>query len=786
MGMAHGLMTGWMICGLIGAASVALGEPADEFQKLFGKDLERVASTNDTNDDGRLAVQIFEVSKTITEPKLKALMLRNVFTLGSKDAGGYRVGADAMAQIADLEPEGRIDNLRRAILLYQKNLTASKGADAKAEAGDLLINALLHLAELQKQTGPATAAAETYKRALGVVGTTNRTDEIRAAMNAAVDQQKAGSKIQQLRDRIKADPKDVNAVAELIKQCLVVLDDPAEAMKYTFLSPDKALQDNVRLAAGDPATLTEPQMMALGDWYRAMVSDAPTADGRTAMLKRARGYYGKYLASHGDKDAEGTKARLVAAEMDATLSKSAPGARPDGSPSPQAGGQWLDALAAYNPAVDRSNGNWTRKGAALVQGEIGWDNYISLPVTIGGDYEFTTEFLRTQGGGQLILRLPIPGTDRHIDASFGAPGHGLQLTNMNNSVSYNPEPFARSEADRRPGIGLNEAYTAHVRVASKGSAAEVAVEMNNREVLHWRGETGDIYGGDDGRGNTLRFVTRQAGVEIRSFKIKAIKGGVELKHGPAGEAPANGNKGGNAGNNGNGNVNVRVGDNGNGNANIIVRGGDNATGGRYLSDMPEQVLFVFRGANVTYFWKKGSQNDCGPVVINGIASPNGLLTHPDKSNPARVAYNLGGKFTRFTGAVGVNDSGLSIQSQLTFAIVGDDRVLWTSRPTKTVKKVQPFDVDVANVQRLELVTLCHGVPDAAHAVWVEPKLAVSPGADTTNLSAPEGSPPLVAALLNPQPSAPSKPKPDTHPAASDPAAGKPSASGKSFFGIPID
>ncbi|MGD0094582.1 MAG: NPCBM/NEW2 domain-containing protein, partial [Planctomycetota bacterium] len=137
-----------------------------------------------------------------------------------------------------------------------------------------------------------------------------------------------------------------------------------------------------------------------------------------------------------------------------------------------------------------------------------------------------------------------------------------------------------------------------------------------------------------------------------------------------------------------------------------------------LSDLVEtevRVAFPFR--------KKGSTGG-GRIRVNGVESPNGIFMHPPNNGQSHAAYRLDKRFDIFKAAVAVDDAcgDGGNRTPLIFRVVGDGRMLWESKPVPRPKEPQECSVEIAGVEKLELIVDCPGSNQSAHAVWVEPRL----------------------------------------------------------------
>ena len=109
------------------------------------------------------------------------------------------------------------------------------------------------------------------------------------------------------------------------------------------------------------------------------------------------------------------------------------------------------------------------------------------------------------------------------------------------------------------------------------------------------------------------------------------------------------------------------------------------------------------------------------IRVGGKPFLHGLGTHPLSNSGASVTYDIGGKFSEFTGGVAIDDRKRAA-TPLTFEIIGDGRQIWISRPVQRGGMPQAFKVSVKRIKRLTLIVRCPGHNGTAWAVWLDPKL----------------------------------------------------------------
>jgi hypothetical protein len=114
----------------------------------------------------------------------------------------------------------------------------------------------------------------------------------------------------------------------------------------------------------------------------------------------------------------------------------------------------------------------------------------------------------------------------------------------------------------------------------------------------------------------------------------------------------------------------------------------------------------------------------GGVRVQGQQSAHGIFMHPppDWMGSAKLVYQLRGDFKTFHAQVSQNDGPGRSEAPFTFAVYGDDQLLWKSRPVSSQADTQTCQVPVRGVDRLRIEVQCLGEPMAAHAVWIEPHL----------------------------------------------------------------
>jgi predicted O-methyltransferase YrrM len=109
------------------------------------------------------------------------------------------------------------------------------------------------------------------------------------------------------------------------------------------------------------------------------------------------------------------------------------------------------------------------------------------------------------------------------------------------------------------------------------------------------------------------------------------------------------------------------------------------------------------------------------VTVQRNSYTRALSSHP----PARILFNLGGRFTQFRCAVALNDDVPVGKSCADFAVLADGRLTTPVVHIEAGSSPRTVDANVAGAQLLELaVETSHW--NYSHAVWIDPVLEAGP------------------------------------------------------------
>ncbi|MDP6544667.1 MAG: SUMF1/EgtB/PvdO family nonheme iron enzyme [Phycisphaerae bacterium] len=311
--------------GLVVALSggTALADAAGDYESIFGDEDKKVIASRTKTDDVKFAAKLFKAAKDMPDsPGLQVLLYEKAVKFGSTGTAGCDTALAALKLLEEAVPAKKAHWLQRKFEVVKFRFDRSYGAARKA-AGEPYMDMLETLADARVAEGKGTEAKTLYNRALMVANyiKSPRLAEILAKSkraNAVVAQQ---ARLKSLRAKLTADPKDTAVRRELVVLYVVALDNPAEAARLLTDDLDEVTRTYVPLAAKKLESLDEAICLELGEWYYRTLSKKASAAGRAVVLRRAQGYYQRFLESHAKKDAQSYRAKAALESIEKELKK---------------------------------------------------------------------------------------------------------------------------------------------------------------------------------------------------------------------------------------------------------------------------------------------------------------------------------------------------------------------------------------------------------------------------------------------------------------------------------
>ena len=488
-------------------------------EKLFGKELRKVAQTGDRADDVELAKQLVSVAaKSDRQESLCVMLCNKAFDMTHRIGIGHAAAVEAMEVLADKAPDQMTGCLERIVTVRQRQYALLRG-DERAEVGEEFIDACMALAELRAEAGKYADAVLMVRRALAIATEAKSylKVEIQQELTRLIARERVERTIARAKARLQADGDDATARTALILACVVGLDDPAAAATHLSVDVDETLRTYIPLAAKPVAGLAEAVCVELAEWYRGHAAKE-TAPAKTAMLQRARSYYVQYLDLHTGEDAARAKSQVVLKVIDAELAK----LTEDGS-----AGRWVDLLKLVDPAKHRVQGRWSRQGGGIriertLALRIDPAARLMVPCVADGSYELQFTLARASGSGSTGVILPLGSTSVRL-ALGGWNGNtsGLELLDGKHPGEDN--------ATRTNSIDLSDgrdvAVTVRVHLGAKD--VEIVVSTDGKERIRWKGATSRLSSASRWKipdARAFGLTATDSTVDFRTMRLRIIAG----------------------------------------------------------------------------------------------------------------------------------------------------------------------------------------------------------------------------------------------------------------------
>jgi len=314
----------------------ALADVASDYETLFGAEARNVAASRTKTDDATFATKLLKAAKDMPDaPALQILLYEKACQFGSAGTAGCDTALEALELLEKAVPDKKAQWRQQKLEVVKFRFEKSYGA-AKKAAGKGYMEMLEALADAHVAEGNGSEAKSLYRRAV-MVATYIKSPKVAEIVakskraSAVVAQQ---AKLKSLQARLKKNAKDTAARTGLILLYVVGFDKPAEAAKLLTDDLDEVTRTYVPLAARKLDDVDRAICMELGDWYYRTLSKNASVIGKPVVLRRAKGYYQRFLELRAKKDAQSYRAKAalqsIAEELKKLGAPATPVSRPAG------------------------------------------------------------------------------------------------------------------------------------------------------------------------------------------------------------------------------------------------------------------------------------------------------------------------------------------------------------------------------------------------------------------------------------------------------------------------
>jgi len=508
------LTTGTLL--LLLAGSALAGNAAESYRRLYGEREKRVLASATKEDDAKLAADLLlGASELAGDTDLRILLYEKACEIGRRGTEGYRTALRALELLGEEAPDRKpgCEMLRIDVL---EDLYRYRDGPAKVGAGEELTHEQILLARRRIGQEDWQTARKLLWDAQVVAGRNDsaRKEEAEVLRRAVEQRIRLIALARELAEKAKATPSDGEARRELVRTCLVDLDDPALAAEHLGPGVPKAWADRIPLAAKAIPDLSEPALLSLGEWYMELAADAKAVP-RRLMLMRSRALLKAYVNRHAGEDETRLRAKLGIGKAARAIFAV------DGALVRRAGrNRWVDLLSVTDPARDAPAGRWVKDDRGL-HSDGGRSSVLYFPVKVTGSYELQAFFVRHTGDMYPAFVTPCGEHGGMVMiGGWGGAKNGLHRL-RGKGAEGNETTCVEEIANGLP-------YRVHVRIDLDGKNVTIKVRLNGREIISWRGKQ-EWYRVDARRADRwLGIEAHRARIEFRSVKVRMISGESEL------------------------------------------------------------------------------------------------------------------------------------------------------------------------------------------------------------------------------------------------------------------
>jgi len=548
--------TSRFLCVLLAAAAPGLcateaeEKAAEVFESLFGADVARVARTRDAADDIALAKRLLDTAKgdAADKPALVAVLCEKAYDLSSGHADGYATAAEAAEFLAAQVPAKAAEGAERLVTVRQKQY-ALAAPDAKAAAGEALVDALLGAADAESAAGDLPGAVSSCRRAEAIARAvkSDRLAAVAARGGHLAHRLAVHREIENMKALVGRDPGSVAARERLVRLYLVDLDDPAAAAENLEGVQDESLRKYVPAAGKGAEAAPELACMELGDWYRSLGEGAPEGP-KAAMFARAKAYYDRFLSLHPSNDLDRTAATVALKKIEEALAKLGPAATAPSIAKPTPGGpaavpkdgvikpgRWVDLLPLVDIASDAITGTWERQGDALAVTGGQSPRRLKFPVAVSGSYQCRVRLLGTGKTDTWSLLLCVGDRQVYLTLNNFRRASGLAFVrgrgSEGNETTVPATPWVK---DRE--------YVLDVIVTVAGDRADIKVLLDSLPHIAWSGPVADLSLTAHhqapwlSKPGSLGLATNDAPLVFRQVSLRMLSGEAKVLRPPGGAA----------------------------------------------------------------------------------------------------------------------------------------------------------------------------------------------------------------------------------------------------------
>jgi hypothetical protein len=315
------------------AAAVEEKPPAEPQIEKAPEDLIQQIIADAATDPER-SERLYEAALVVSDnPKLQVSLLEKSVEYGLKnprEKEDFEAVRRTVNLAAEKDPGRAFFWKLQRVELYRRWYRSSREKE-KARAAWRLVRLLTDVGARHERKKRWAEAVEAYREAssVAIAMKMSNKDDVAKLYHRAVYFGRAQSDAQALAAVLEKDPDKAPMRIALVRKLVVDLDDPPGAKKHLNDDVGVTWKTYVPLAAESVDEVKESACKELGDWYYKELARNAHAFAKPNMLRRAKGYYSRFVELHKATDAPLVAVRVALGDVEKELASLEPKLRPE-------------------------------------------------------------------------------------------------------------------------------------------------------------------------------------------------------------------------------------------------------------------------------------------------------------------------------------------------------------------------------------------------------------------------------------------------------------------------
>ena len=313
MSIKHMILLGAALLMVVGnqpafaAKSETQKQVEEIFNSMFGDKI-RLARIKGPEGQLLLTKDLLTTAQSTRQPReLHIYLCEQTYDWAKRSKRTYGSAGKALKMLAQAEPGRGVECQDKLLYLYNEVFrTATRSSSTYQKAGAATADLAIRIGDNKVRMSDFTGAGKAYRMAQLAAAKIKSPlmNQARDRLTSMKSAELRDKKMRSAKVKFEKDPTDKQAALALTNAYMIDQDDPHRAAEFAEVALDDAKQELVALAVFKTGYGQPDQYMDLTQWYLQMSEEA-AADGKVAMLVRAKLYCEHYLSRAGSGSLKG-------------------------------------------------------------------------------------------------------------------------------------------------------------------------------------------------------------------------------------------------------------------------------------------------------------------------------------------------------------------------------------------------------------------------------------------------------------------------------------------------